>query len=78
MRFGTASLGAGNHIVALSYHHGSIFEAGRGTGATAAPLGPLVLTALAEDDPQPVVKVPVGQFRRLCDGRAYDWLEALG
>jgi hypothetical protein len=78
MRLGTATLAAGSHVVALHYDQGSLFDAGRGSGVMPAPLGPLALTALAEDNPQPVVKVPVSQLRRLCDGRAYDWLEALG
>jgi hypothetical protein len=53
-----------------------MWHTGRGRPSGQAPLGPVALTPAATDEPSPVISVPSGDYRRLCDGRTYDWIEA--
>jgi hypothetical protein len=76
LRFGTAALIAGPHTLTLRYRRGPFWRSGRGAPTDQAPLGPVALSPQDADGGLPVVRVPAGAFRRLCDGRAYDWLEA--
>lgn len=73
LRFGEVELGAGGHVVRLA-HARSVVQAGRGGDEVQLPLGPVALTPR---DPAPLERVPVANARRLCDGRAYDWIEAV-
>lgn len=71
LRFGTAAPGD----LMLDYARGR--RAGRGKPDEQAPLGPVALTPAADDAPGPVVQVRPRDYRRFCDGRTYDWIEAL-
>jgi hypothetical protein len=74
MRFGVVDLEAGAHVITLAYERGAFWRAGRGTADAQLPLGPVSLSQTA----QPAIeRVPVADADRLCDGRTYDWLEAL-
>ena len=75
LRFGTLDLTAGEHVVTLSVRRG--LPAGVGADAAQSGLAPLALTPAEADGPGPVVRVAVRDWRRLCDGRTYDWVEAL-
>jgi hypothetical protein len=74
-RFGTTTLGPDPTAIVLRYSRGH--RAGRGAAADQAPLGPVALTPVADDLPPPVVAVRPRAYRRFCDGRTYDWIEAL-
>jgi hypothetical protein len=74
LRFGARRLAAGPHTVTLRSERGAFWRAGRGTSASQPPLGGV---ALSPESPQTVERMPVERARRLCDGRSYDWIEAL-
>ena len=68
--FATLPLEAGPHEVALTYE-----QPFGGSAGPPPPLGPLALAPLADPEAQPE-RVPVGRAEELCDGRAFDWIEA--
>jgi hypothetical protein len=72
--FGARRLAAGEHTLTLRYSRGPFWRAGRGTAAAQKPLG---LVALAPEGLPEQVRVPVGKADTLCDGRSFDWVEAL-
>ena len=74
-RFGSAHFGADPAAVVLRYARGR--RAGRGRPADQAPLGPVALTRAADEPAAAVVAVAPRDYRRFCDGRTYDWIEAL-
>lgn len=73
MRFAVLELEAGDHEVTLRTSR-SWWQAGRGSDAEQRPLGPVALT---EEVEPAIERVPSSQVERLCDGRTYDWVEAL-
>jgi hypothetical protein len=77
LRFGTTALDAGRHVVTLRYRRGWFMKAGRYAAEEQPPLGPLALSPAADEGALPLVRVPASQYKRLCDGRSYDWLEGL-
>ncbi len=66
LRLRTLALPAGTSAVRLT-HDGS-----------AAALGPIALTPAQTDGRQPVTRLAPADAGRLCDGRRFDWIEALG
>ena len=75
LAFGALDLQRGPHSVTFEYKGG---RAGRGRTGAQPALGPLALSPVAEEGDLPVTSVPPNGYRRLCDGRRYDWIEALG
>jgi hypothetical protein len=75
LRFDTLELQRGTHRVTFEYERG---WAGRGREGAQPALGPLALSPVQEEDDPPVTTVAPADYRRLCDGRRYDWIEALG
>jgi hypothetical protein len=73
MRFGELALDAGAHEIELRASR-SWWRPGRGAAEAQLVLGPLALTRRTEDT---VERVPSTDVDRLCDGRTYDWVEAL-
>lgn len=71
MRFASLPLSAGPHRVELRYRA----RLRAGTGRLVPVLGPV---ALSPEEPLEVLRLPAARWRDLCDGRAYDWVEALG
>jgi hypothetical protein len=72
LSFGAARLGAGRHEVEIVLDGQGL---GPGSGGPPEPIGPLVLSPRAAEDPA-VDTVPSADARRLC-GRRLDWAEAL-
>lgn len=71
LRFDALELPAGPADVELRYTDD--FRTGR---SVPLPLvGPVALTE--EEPPPPLVRVPADRFTELCDGRRYDWIEAV-
>lgn len=70
--FGTALLGAGSHEIELVYDGQSLAP---GSGGAPEPIGPLVVSPVANEDPK-VQTVPSSQAQTLC-GKGLDWVEAL-
>ncbi len=73
LRFDARRLAAGAHRVTLDYGRGA-WRPGRGAADGQLPLGPVALSL--ETQPA-LVRVPAAQVDRLCDGRDYDWVEAV-
>jgi hypothetical protein len=69
--FGGLRLGAGEHEVALVLGGQTLAP---GSGGPAEPIGPLILSAAAENPP--IRHVPAAHGRDLC-GKRLDWVEAL-
>jgi hypothetical protein len=74
LRYGRADLDAGEHRVVLRFRRG--LRGGVGPPGSQSPLGPLALTPADTDAPAPLVRVPSRDWRRLCDGTRYDWIES--
>lgn len=72
MRFGALPLSRGIHRLTLDVERR--LRPGAGGEHLQAPLGPVALT-LEED--AALSRVPVADYRRLCDGTTYDWIEAV-
>jgi len=70
--FGSARLAAGPHEVELLTAGQGL---GPGSGGAPEPLGPLVLSPVANED-LPVRRLPAARAAELCDQRL-DWIEAL-
>jgi hypothetical protein len=70
--FGTALLGRGFHEIELVLDGQSLAP---GSGGPPEPIGPLVLSPVANEDP-PVKTVPSSAAQSLC-GKSLDWVEAL-
>ncbi len=73
--FDALDLPPGTHRVTFEYTGG---RAGRGRTGAQPLLGPLALSPVAEEGDLPVTSVTPNRYRSLCDGRRYDWIEALG
>jgi hypothetical protein len=71
MSFGSEQLATGEHEVELRYD--GLLRSG--IGFPPPYIGPL---ALARADTGETVTVPVGDYRSLCTGDRYDWIEAVG
>jgi hypothetical protein len=76
LRFASVALTAGPHTITLRYRRGPFWRSGRGAPADQLPLGRVALGPQDADGAQPVVRVPVSAYRRLCDRGAFDWVEA--
>jgi hypothetical protein len=74
-RFGVASLPRGAAVIQLLYVRGA--RAGRGAPENQASLGPVALTSARDERPGRVIEAPPRAYREFCDGRRYDWIEAL-
>ncbi len=72
LRYDAVALEPGEHTVTLDYERG--WGAGRGSDTGQLPIGPL---ALSREQAPTTVRVPATEYRRLCDGRTYDWLDVL-
>lgn len=70
LRFRTVELDEGPHEVSLDYS--DLLRSG--ASFPQPPLGPIALTPTRPDE---VVSVPTSSFKDLCDGRSYDWIEAV-
>ncbi len=70
LRFRTVELDEGPHEVSLDYS--DLLRSG--ASFPRPPLGPIALTPGRPDE---VVWVSTPNFRDLCDGRSYDWIEAV-
>lgn len=70
MRFAALDLESGSHRIEV--RHRARLRAG--TGRLVPILGPF---ALSPETTDPVEVRAVGRWRELCDGRTYDWVEAL-
>lgn len=70
--FGSALLGSGLHEIELVLDGQSLAP---GSGGPPEPIGPLVLSPVANEDP-PLREVPATEARTLC-GKHLDWVEAL-
>ena len=70
LRFDAMELEEGPHEVELRYSN----RLRSGTGFPAPILGPIALTP---EEPHELVAVAVASHRDLCDGRTYDWIEAV-
>lgn len=67
-----ATLGAGPHVARLTQAGQTLAP---GSGGPPYPIGPLVLSPAAADDP-PLLQAPASRAERLC-GKRLDWIEAL-
>jgi hypothetical protein len=70
--FGSALLGSGLHEIELVLDGQTLAP---GSGGPPEPIGPLVLSPVANEDP-PLREVPTAQAQTLCGGHL-DWVEAL-
>jgi hypothetical protein len=66
LRLRAVTLAAGRSTVRLAYD------------GSAPALGPIALTPPQTDAAPPVTRLAPAAAGRLCDGRRYDWIEALG
>lgn len=69
--FGDAALNPGLHDVRIELEGQSLAP---GSGGPPEPIGPLVLSPTANEDP-PILEVPASEARSLC-GKHLDWIEA--
>jgi hypothetical protein len=74
-RFGAVRLARGRAVIGLRYERGR--RAGRGAPDDQAPLGPVALTTASDERPGRVIEAAPRAYKKFCDGRAYDWIEAL-
>lgn len=76
LRFGSLRLTAGVHAIALDHRRG--WHTGRHQPEDGSPLGPIALTETRDDRPIKPVEVARADYRQLCSGATYDWVEATG